>query len=583
MKKVLLFSITILLGLSSCKKILDQGPLDKLTPEQAFSTEANLELYSNSFIRFMVPEGGGIFKGDLLSDIAVPNGVDIYLTQQFTAQQGSGWGLTSWEQLRNVNYFIVNNTNSAVAASTRNHYTGIARFFRAWFYFDKVRTFGDVPWFNRPLDPEDPEIYKGRDPRTLVMDSVLQDLDFAINNIKDTKDNSSTRITKSVALALKSRICLFEGSLRKYHSQLGLGSTANRWFTEAADAASVLIAGGKYSLNTAAPSPYRSLFISENPVSTEVLLAAVYNNNLSRWHDANYWYTSPTYGARLSLEKRFVNTYLNIDGTPFTNIAGYATRQFQDEVKNRDLRLSQTIRTAPYKRSDGSAAPPDFAFTSTGYHIMKFTLDDKTIDNRSPVANYNTIPVIRYAEVLLNYAEAKAELGTLTLSDWNTSIGALRTRAGITNTAMPAVVDPYLKTNFYPDVTDPILMEVRRERGIELAVEGFRYADLLRWKAGKLLEKPYTGLYVPAKGQVLDLNEDGQGDVAFVDVVPATKVPGVVYVQTNGTSIKLSGGNQGNVVWMENISKEFPLKKYFRPIPTSEIVLNPNLNQTGGW
>jgi len=171
----------------------------------------------------------------------------------------------------------------------------------------------------------------------------------------------------------------------------------------------------------------------------------------------------------------------------------------------------------------------------------------------------------------------------LTAGDWNITIGALRARAGIANTGMPATADLYMQANFYPDVTDAVLMEVRRERGIELAVEGFRYDDLLRWKAGALLEKPYTGLYVPAKGQVLDLNEDGAGDVAFVDAAPATRVPGVYYFLLNGTSAKLSGGASGNLIWMGNVSKQFPDKKYFQPIPPQEIVLNPNLKQTPGW
>lgn len=579
MKKIFIY-LAVVFTLASCKKILDQDPLDKLTQDQAFSTEQNLELYTNSFLQTMLPSNDVLFKGDQLSDIAVTAGVPQYLTPQFTVQQASGWG---WGNLRNVNYFIQNNKNTAIAPQIRAHYMGIARFFRAWFYYGMVKRFGDVPWYGKPLDTTDPDLYKARDPRSLVMDSVLADLNYAAASINDTKDASSSRITRSVALALKSRICLFEGTYRKYHTELSLTGSAAAWLTEAAAAADLIIKGGKYSINTAGVSPYRDLFTSENPVNNEVLLAVVYNNNLSKWHDANYWFTSATYGNKLSLDKSFVNTYLNADGSRFTDQAGYNSILFQNEVKNRDKRLSQTIRMAPYKRSDGSAAAPDFAFTSTGYHILKFTLDDKALDNRSPVANYNSIPVIRYAEVLLNYAEAKAELGTLTAGDWNTSIAALRTRAGITNTAMPATVDIYMQANFYPDINNAVLMEVRRERGIELAVEGFRYDDLLRWKAGALLEKPYNGLYVPAKGQVLDLNEDGQGDVAFVDAVPVTKVPGVYYYLLNGTSAKLSGGTSGILIWMGNISKQFPDKKYNQPIPLGEIVLNPNLKQTEGW
>lgn len=579
MKKIFIYTLVVL-TLGACKKILDQAPLDKLTPDQAFSTEKNLELYCNSFLQNMLPSNDKLFKGDQLSDICVPAGVPQYLTPQFTVQQASGW---SWGNLRNVNYFIQHNVNPAIAPQIRANYMGIARFFRAWFYFDMVKRFGDVPWYGKAMDTQDPDLYKPRDPRTLVMDSVLADINYAVDNINDTKDASSSKVTKWVALALKSRICLFEGTFRKHHTELPLVASAETWLNAAASAADVLIKSGKYSLNTGGTTPYRALFISENPLSSEVLFAAVYNNNLSKWHDANYWFTSATYGNKLSLDKRFVNTYLNADGSRFTDQANHNTVEFQSEVKNRDKRLSQTIRMAPYKRSDGSAAAPDFAFTSTGYSILKFTLDDKALDNRSPVANYNSIPIIRYAEVLLNYAEAKAELGSLSAADWTTTIGALRTRAGITDNSMPTAVDPYMQTNFYPDVSSAVLMEVRRERGIELAVEGFRYDDLLRWKACALLEKSYTGLYVPAKGQVLDLNEDGQGDVAFVDAAPAVKVPGVYYYLLNGGSARLSDGNSGILIWMGNIAKQFPDKKYYQPIPLGEIVLNPNLKQTPDW
>lgn len=579
MRKIVIYIIAAFVFIS-CKKILDQKPVDKLTRDQAFSTEKNLELYCNSFLQNMMPSNDVLFKGDQLSDICVPAGVPQYLTPQFTPLQASGW---TWTNLRNINYFIQHNNNEAIPAAVRANYMGIARFFRAWFYYNMVKRFGDVPWYGKALDTDDPDLYKARDPRALVMDSVLDDLNFACTNIYDTKDNTSSRITRSVAQALKSRICLFEGTFRKYHTELSLTGSAAAWLTAAADAADSVIVSGKYSLNTSGSTPYRALFTSESPVNSEVLFASVYNNNLSKWHDANYWFTSATYGNKLSLDKSFVNTYLNVDGSRFTDQPDYNAIEFQDEVKNRDKRLGQTIRMAPYKRSDGSAAPPDFAFTSTGYHILKFTLDDKSLDNRSPVANYNSIPVIRYAEVLLNYAEAKAELGSLTAGDWNTTIGALRARAGITNTGMPATLDTYMQMNFYPDVTDATLMEVRRERGIELAVEGFRYDDLMRWKAGGLLEKPYTGIYVPAKGQVLDLNQDGTGDVAFVDAAPSTRVPGVYYYLLNGTSAKLSDGASGVLIWMGNVSKQFPDKKYLQPIPPTEIVLNPNLKQTPGW
>jgi len=569
-----------LLAFGSCKKYLDVSPLDKLTIDQAFANESNLQLYTNSFSVLMLPDGPSIYQADVMTDITVPNIVPTYISGKLSSQEAGGWSFTN---LRNINYFLEHYNNPAISQTARNNYAGIAKFFRAYFYFNMVKQFGDVPWYGHTLAVNDPAIYKPRDPRAMVMDSVLADINYACNNITSVKDNSSTQITKWVALALKSRICLFEGTFRKYHTEIGLSATANTWLQDGQDAANQIITSGQYKLqSTGAPDKdYRSLFISENPQTNEVLLAAVYNNALKKWHNATYWFDSATLGARLGLSKSFVNTYLDIDGSSFTSKPGYDTLQFKDEVKNRDMRLQQTIRLGKYARSDGSLAPPDFNVTYSGYHILKYSLDDKYYDSRTE--NYNSIPIIRYAEVLLNYAEAKAELGTFTAADWSITVGALRTRAGITNVAMPVAIDKYMQTTFFPDVSSPALMEVRRERGIELAVEGFRYDDLKRWKAAKLLEKPYDGLYVPAKDQLIDLNEDGKPDVAFVDKIPATKVAGVVYFVLDNSSSKLSQGNKGNLIWLSNIPKMYPDKNYLYPIPANEIILNPNLKQNPGW
>jgi hypothetical protein len=595
--KNILAGCCMMLSLLSCKKYLQKEPLDKLTPEQAFSSEANLQLYINGFYG-MLPNGNRIYQSELTSDLTVRKEVPPYLLSGFSSQSALAFHATpwtalsstssptviSWGDLRNLNYFINNNTNEEIPLVTRNHYTGIARFFRAYLYYHLVKTYGDVPWYGMPLSVDNDELYKPRDSRALVMDSVLADIDFASNNIRDVKDATASQITKWVALGLKSRICLFEASYRKYHNHLP--ATAPNWFQEAAGAADLLIKSGKYSLNKTTNSDldYRSLFISENPVSSEVLLAAVYNNSLKRWHGATNWYNSLTAGDRLALNKRFVNTYLNLDGSRFTDQQDYATQQFQQEVKNRDKRLKQTIRTPEYKRSDGTQAGPDFIVTTTGYQILKFSLDDRVFDTR--VESYNSIPIMRYSEVLLNYAEAKAELGTLTVADWNLTIGSLRTRAGITNTNMPATADDYLMTNFYPGVTDAVLLEIRRERATELVAEGFRLDDLVRWKLGENLVKPYEGLYVPAKGQVLDINDNGvpgAGDVSFVDALPATRVTGVTYVVLNNTSFKLTNGNSGNLVWLANINRVWDEKRYLYPLPPNELIVNTELEQNPGW
>lgn len=581
LKKNILLLLTLVLTITSCEKYLDQTPIDKLTTEQAFANENNLQLYINSFYTQMLPTGPQIYQGDVMADITVPNAVPGYIGGRLSAQDATGW---NWSDLRNVNYFLEHYNNPNISSKARNHYAGIAKFFRAMFYYNMVKQFGDVPWYGKTLKVDDPEMYKARDPRNMVMDSVLADINFASANIYSTKDNSSTQVTKWVALALKSRICLFEGTFRKYHPEAGLSSTADKWLQEAANASDLIIKSGQYRLqNTGNPaSDYRSLFISENPVSNEVLLASVYNNSLKKWHNAAWWFNSATLGARLGLDKKFINTYLKSDGSRFTDLPGYENMEFQDEVKNRDKRLQQTIRMGAYKRTDGSPAPPDFTVTYSGYQIQKFSMDDKYFDTRTE--SYNSIPIMRYAEVLLNFAEAKAELGTLTVADWNLTVGALRNRAGISNSSvMPVVADPYMKNQFFPNISSPLILEIRRERGIEFAAEGYRYDDLRRWRAGKLLEKVYEGIYVPAKGQLLDLNEDGKADVSFVDKVPTSKVPGVTYFVVDGNSSKLSQGNKGNLVWLSNTPKIYPDRSYYYPIPANEILLNPKLIQNKGW
>src|SRR5690606_26372684 len=124
---------------------------------------------------------------------------------------------------------LANYNNEAIPEEARNHYAGIARFFRAWNYIEKVQRYGDVPWYDTPLATDDEALYKAQDPREVVMQHVLEDLIFAAEIIRDIKDISSSTITRQVALAYKSGIALYEGAYRKYHTELDLASTADQW------------------------------------------------------------------------------------------------------------------------------------------------------------------------------------------------------------------------------------------------------------------------------------------------------------------------------------------------------------------
>ena len=587
LKYICLFALAVLF--TACEK-LDQEPQSTTSKTAVFGSENGLQLYTNSFYGILP---GSATNLDEMSDYLAIKSVPSFIQEgTFAPNLSSGW---TWSDLRNINYFIVNNTDPKVPADVRRNYTAIARFFRAYFYFEKVKRFGDVPWINKPLDVNDPALYNARDSRSLVMDSVLADIDYAAANIRLNNENSRSTITKDVANALKSRICLYEGTYRKYHTQLNLQNTASTWLNHAVTASKAVMDRGTYSLNNngGAGLSYRLLFTSNAPLSNEVLLASISDQTLGVLNDANWYWTSGTYGAKASFTRTFINTFLNIDGTPFTNTPGYQTMLFKDEVKNRDLRLKQTIRMGDYKRISGGVqvpAPPVFSYTFTGYQPIKWALDDMYYD--AGRLNTNSIPLFRYAEILLNYAEAKAELGTLTDSDWASTIGALRHRAGITDglTLKPTVADPYLIANYFPGISDPGILEIRRERGIELSLEGHRFNDIRRWKRGELMQQEWNGFYVPALNTPMDLNEDGIADVAFYQgTKPSPAVNGVTYVDVSNTisgkvnSQKLKNGNSGELIWMNEISRRWNDKQYLYPIPQADLLLNPKLGQNPGW
>ncbi|MBP1650552.1 MAG: RagB/SusD protein [Bacteroidetes bacterium] len=582
----------------SCSKELEQRPVSTADRDAIFGNEAGLKLYANSFYD-VLPAMGDVFRGDAMADYSAVNAVPDFLRDgAYNSRVQAEIDNWKWTKLRNINYFLANNTNPAVGQTIRENYNGLARFFRAWFYFDKVKRYGDVPWIGTPLGIADSSLYAARDSRKLVMDSIIADLDYAAAHISLNTDATASQITKYTAYALKSRVCLFEGTFRKYHTSLGLTADAPALLQAAADAAKVVMDQGGFSLNQAGGTSgsYRQLFISASPVTTEVMLSNVASSTLAVFNDANWYYTSATYGVRLSLTRKFINTYLNIDGTPFTSVSGYETKPFVEETKNRDLRLSQTIRMGSYTRTDNGktvAAPPVFSYTYTGYMPKKWCLDDTYYDGGSN--NTNSICIMRYAEILLNYAEAKAELGTLTDADWAGTVGALRARAGITSgiATKPTVADQYLVTNYFNkggDPTDPSILEIRRERGIELVLEGFRFYDLVRWNDGELLVQQWNGMYVPALDVPMDLNGDGVNDVCFYQTLPATQVSGVTYISVaptvNGVTnpTQLSHGTYGEIKWLDNISRvTWADFRYLYPLPYTELQLNTKLVQNVGW
>jgi len=580
----------LLLGLFAVSCEVEQIPQSTASKAAVFGSEGGLQLYTSSFYSILPGRSTSL---DAMSDYMAVKAVPTFVQENaYTPTLSSGW---SWGDLRNINYFIVNCTDPKVPVAVRKNYIGIAKFFRAYFYYEKVKRFGAVPWINKPLDVSDPVLNGPRDSRTIIMDSIKADLDYAYANIISTVDATRSLVTKHLAYALKSRVCLFEGTFRKYHTELNLTASANTFLTDAATAAKAVMDANVYSIYTIGGpgKSYRTVFTNGTPIASEVMLSAICDLTLSVLNDANWYWTSGTYGDKASFTRTFINTYLNLDGTPFTNNPSYTTMLFKDEVKNRDLRLKQTIRLGDYKRISGGLlipAPPLFSYTFTGYMPIKWALDDMYYDTRD--LNINSISEFRYAEVLLNYAEAKAELGTLTDADWALTVGVLRTRGGITAglTTKPTVIDTYLQSVYFPAITDPVILEVRRERSIELCLEGFRFADILRWKRGELMNQEWNGFYVPALVTPMDLNEDAIMDVAFYQgTKPSPAVSGVTYVDVSAlvsgktNSQLLKNGTSGELTWMNNIKRKWEDKMYFYPIPQTDLITNPNLGQNPGW
>ncbi len=573
-----------------CSCNLKEVPKADVDKSAIFNSEQGLKIYSNSFYNAF-PSSGILHDGGTsyylftngIPNIVTPNGLD--------ADNAGGW---SWSQLRNINFFIDNCNSDQVPLSVRNNYIGIARFFRAYFYYNMMKTFGDLPWIDHALDVSDSLIYATQDKRTLIADKIKEDLDFAIENITNKKDASASTITSTVAAAFKSRVCLWEGTFRKYHDEAGLASSADEWLNEAVSAAQyVMDAGYTIYMGGGIDNSYRTLFTSKTPISAEVLYAVTFDRSLGIVSALNHRWTSVTYGGAAWPTHSFIKTYLMRNGEYFMDQPGAESMSYTEETKNRDTRLSQTIITPGFTRVNNGQrvqTPPNYAFANNGYQVIKFLMDDISLDKVDN--NENNSILFRYAEVLLNYAEAKAELGTLTDEDWSKTIGVLRARGGITAglNQKPTKIDSYLRNRFFPNVNDASILEIRRERGVELSLEGFGFDDVKRWKLGELLTKPYDGIYIPALDVPYDVNEDGVLDVVFTkNLNPPNKIPGVYYFYVgallgNGAvnNTQLAADGHTLVVLSQN-PRVWDDRAYFNPIPTSVIQMNPNLKQNPGW
>ena len=583
MKKILLL-ITIAYCATlfiSCEGLLDKYPRSQMSPETFFSNENELQAYSNQFYKIFPATSIYTENIDNVTKSEVPPQMR---DGRVIPNSGGGW---SWSALRDVNTLLQYSENCK-DVDVRNKYDALARFFRTYFYFEKIKRFGDVPWYSTPLDSDDPELKRPRDSREYVMQQMIADIDYAIKYL--TGDRSLYRVTKWTALALKSRFCLFEGTFRKYHKIEGFDHDWKWYLEQSAEASETFITSSGYSLySTSDPqTSYRDLFASENAQIDEIILARDYNGALNVFHNANF-YTMSQSSGRPGMTRKFVDSYLMADGSRFTDQKGWQTMEFVCQCIDRDPRLAQSIRTPGYKRLGSSTAEaPDLAVTVSGYQLVKFVTNSKQDEYDK---SFNDLPIFRMAEVYLNYAEAKAELEVITQADINMSITKLRKRVDmpdLTLSTANANPDPYLsdsKTG-YPNVTGPnkgVILEIRRERSVELMQEGFRYYDVMRWKEGKTFEQPLLGLYIPKKGEY-DIDGDGKADVYFATKgeTPVTSAKLKLVIDQD---IFLSEGDHGFISPHKNLQGIWNEERdYFYPIPTDDRSLtNGALTQNPGW
>lgn len=610
MKKYIVIIALTLITAVSCDDFLRKENPNSVESEFFFKDENSLLIYTNSMLRTWEPEIIDFVNGDRYTDIFGWDGLYNFYTDNYDVDDMTSW---SWTFLRTSNYFLEHMREATASDEILNHYEGVGRLFRALFYIAKVQQIGACPYYDHTIDPTDKEaLYKGRDSRSFVCSKILEDLNYASENCLATSQfmERANYVNKYVALAIKARFCLFEGTYRKYHQidhSTGEAWTAeekaegNMYLNECVKACEAIMNSGVYAIidNPAKrASQWRGLFIDEDGcgnLTKEFIWARDYdltaqvNNTKYSIND----YMINAQHANYAVNRDFLMTYLNLDGTPFTSgFSGtdYYKTTFAEECTGRDLRLAQTIRTPGFTRDNGAKHyAPDLVFSKTGYQPIKW-LFDRTDKDEINSATATDVPLIRYAEVLLAYAEAKAELGECTQEVWDKTIKPLRERAGVVS-IYPTAADPYMVNYFLNSVTDPVILEVRRERGIELIQENQRQQDIRRWHMGDLLVKQKTGMWIPAIETDLDLDGDGVNDNIVSAVLTEKAGMKVLTINVDGMPNKsannhrLSEGDHGYILPYQANREQYHWseKKYLYPVPGASVTLNSNLDQNAGW
>jgi len=560
---IFIFSI-ILSGLVSCD--IDRFPETEISDGNYWNSESDLELAANYFYTTLP----GLTSGDI-GQLAW--GASAYNNKSPNSiSDGSRVAPTSDDAYGYSNIFQTNNliekasevVENGVEQEVADWYVAEAKFFRAWYYFEKLKRYGGVPIITQTLDIEDEEVYKERSSRDEVLDLIYEDLDFAIDKLREDKDVDYGRISKTAALAFKSRVALFEETRSKFHNY----GDADKHLKLAKEAAEEVINSGVYAIYSTPETgsdgrklndAYFNLFQEEGERNAENIIVRIYGED-----DSNQISSTPVQRyleGDVGPTNNFVQNYLMVDGLPIEKSSLFkkptSSMTHAEFFEGRDPRMDFSI----LKRGDEHISTSDYTVPSptnerTGYGIRKYA--NKTFWARQ--RSYIDRPVLRYAEVLLNFIEAKYELeGEVSDDDLDATINVLRARLPEVNTgtasspkyeALPALSNSFVNSNGLK-----MRDEIRRERLVELAFEGFEYWDLIRWKTAETeMSKSLKGVYLFS-----ELIENGWSASAKVD--------------------------EKNYIIMQDASlRSFnPDRDYLWPIPTNEIAKNPKIEQNPGW
>ena len=575
LKSIILLFALVAFAIGCNKDFLDRAPLDTISEPEFWKTANDLQLYVNNMY---------------LNSWKNPYTMDDGSDNAISSDGASTWlnGLTQpttdalvkmYPNVRNINIMIAN--MDKVTDPDGNQYKGEAYFIRAWDYFDILKNVGAAQLIKEPLKSTDDRLYMNRSPRDSVAYFILSDLDKAIGLLSTKsqlkQSNQFQRISKDAALAFKARVALFEGTWEKYHSGTPFGVQGgdhNKFLRLAADAAKLLMDNYGYTLDDDFQKVFNDHTIAGSQIPVKEIIFARQFSNLKFGGGGREIFGNPDINQwphKVGYTRSAIRSFLCTDGLPISVSPLYqGDKSLADIGKNRDPRLNMSVFTPgelyrisgkgdttwfvnPFTTVDATAQ-----YEPTGYTSQKFyTYDLESAGQNSKTWDMSTT-FFRYGEVLLNYAEAKAELGEFDQGVADASINKLRSRASVQ--MPPLLVNAIVADPAWPDYgysLSPQIQEIRRERRVELLGEDFRFDDIRRWAAAKLIiGQNFRGAYFEP------IMNNGSGKTIAKDdenyILPF--------------KAQLPAGYQFD-----------PGKNYLLPFPQDEITLNPNLSKNPGW